>query len=112
MSKKQQLLKELLRENLTLKNTIEESTKQLEENTAKLALLQKQVDTEKRDPLDMVTAHAIVRYLERTCELDVNSLKRQIVGGHEATIRNFVTCKIETINGTLVVKDGYIVTIL
>lgn len=99
-------------ESTVIKSRIDHHHKQLSTVNAKITLIQKQLDIEKRDVLDMVSAHAIIRYLERTVGLDIDGLKRQIIADHEPTIKNFMTCKIETINGTLVVKDGVVVTII
>jgi predicted transcriptional regulator len=109
---KQEHLQELFVERIKIQKKIDELIKQSNVVRNKINLLEKQIDIDKRDTLDIVTAHSVVRYLERTLNLDVDELKRQIISDHEDNIKQLMTCRIDTINGILVVKDGYIVTIL
>ena len=111
MNKKQQL-KELTTESTIIRNQVMELNKQQTTLQTKIGALQKQIEIEERSIPDIVSAHAIVRYLERTVGLDVDGLKRQIIADHEDHIKTFMTCRITTDNGVLVVKDGIVVTIL
>lgn len=60
----------------------------------------------------LVSDHAVVRYLEREYGLDIDSIRKEIIGSHEPTIKNMTNGKINLREkGTsLVVRDGTVVT--
>jgi hypothetical protein len=60
-----------------------------------------------------VTDHAVCRYLERTMNLDIKSVKKQILNGHEKSVKKIKEGRLKTSAGyTLVVREGFVTTIL
>jgi len=65
-------------------------------------------------PPPLVTDHALVRYMERVMEIDVEKLRRDLLGdGRADLIRTIGTGHLHTPEGaTLVVLDGKVVSVL
>lgn len=60
---------------------------------------------------NIVTDHALIRYLQRVYELDVNALRSEIIGDNEAMICGFRKCKIRRQDYVLVCDNGKVVTV-
>jgi len=60
---------------------------------------------------DIVTDHALIRYLQRVYDLDVNALRSEMIGDNEAMIRGFSTCKITRGDYVLVCDNGKVITV-
>ena len=78
-----------------------------------LKFFNKQRQLEKQDNKlkNIVTDHALIRYLQRVYELDVNALRREIIGDNETMIRGFGKCKISRGDYVLVCDNGKILTV-
>ncbi len=60
-----------------------------------------------------VSDHAVLRFLERKHGFDINSIKDQIVTGRKSLIKGTADGRVKTTDiGTLVIKNGIVVTIL
>jgi hypothetical protein len=61
----------------------------------------------------LVTDHALVRYMERVMQIDVERLRNTLLDGRAELIRTIGTGHLHTSEGaTLVVLDGKVVSVL
>jgi len=63
---------------------------------------------------DLVTDHALVRYLQRVVGMNIDDLRRQLVSDGRATVIRQIECgRLRLSDGlVLVVKGGKVVTVL
>lgn len=59
----------------------------------------------------IVTEHALIRYLERIYKIDIDGVKKEMIGGSEQAIRFAGDGEIKKPSFTLVVKNKTIVTV-
>lgn len=74
--------------------------------------IQKVLQLKLNEPESFVTDHAVIRYIERKLNVNINDLKQELVKDHINTIMFMGSGKIQTQNGTLVIQHHKIVTII
>lgn len=96
-----------------LESCLESIERQIRMLQVNEALLNAELTGEKIDLNDTsVSDHAVVRYLERKLNLDIEQIKKDLVGGRENIIESIQSGRIKTQEGyTLIIKNGSVVTI-
>ena len=75
-----------------------------------ISTLEKKVEKyTKNGRFNMVTDHAIVRYLERVEGMDIHSIKEKILGGIESTL---VDGDYPLSTHRIIIKDAHVVTVI
>ena len=88
------------------------TTKQCYKSTRRLKFFNTKSQAQKEEDKlkNIVTDHALIRYLQRVYEIDVNALRSEMIGDNEAMIRH-LKCEITRSDYILVCDSGKIVTV-
>jgi uncharacterized protein YigA (DUF484 family) len=79
---------------------------------AEIEALQAEFNAMTNDLAERVSDHAVMRYFERKLDINIDELKVSLIKEHIHKAKTNMKFQVKTIHGTLVFKNGFLVTII